>query len=390
MNDDVLISPEEQLRFLRKAYQANLPERIRALKDIWITSSRGRDIGVLKNLTTALHNLTGSSATFGYREVSTLSHQLELIVSSLVVSQSSPDELLAETIENAFEKIENVFSRTLLIPTAITAEKTFAFRKKEYRDIFLISIPKDETDTYAKGISAYGYNVIPFSDLDVMNAALEKSLPGACIFDFTTEMTINHLMKKPEDFTLFSQAPSIILSPDGSFEFRLQSVRAGAEVFLKKPVPPKALALCLDIITGSHLTDNQYRVLIIENDPEQAMFFAMILQMAGMHASILFNPQKILNPVDQFKPELILMNLYLDGCSGIELASVIRQSPRRTAIPIVFLSNSDDESRQFSTAHFGADDLLTKPVKIEHLISSVENHIRRYRTLQSVFRYDAV
>jgi diguanylate cyclase (GGDEF)-like protein len=83
----------------------------------------------------------------------------------------------------------------------------------------------------------------------------------------------------------------------------------------------------------------------------------------------------------------VLMDMYLPGCTGAELASVIRQFEHFVSVPILFLSTEQDTSKQLQALKLGGDDFLTKPISSEHLISAVSARLQRYGVLRSyVFR----
>src|SRR5262249_22669772 len=82
-----------------------------------------------------------------------------------------------------------------------------------------------------------------------------------------------------------------------------------------------------------------------------------------------------------FNPELILMDMYLPGCTGDELAKVIRQTDAFMSVPIVFLSVERDFDRQLSAMFKGGDEFLTKPILPAQLVSVVTTRVERYREL---------
>ena len=45
-----------------------------------------------------------------------------------------------------------------------------------------------------------------------------------------------------------------------------------------------------------------------------------------------------MQPLDEFRPEMILMDMHMPSCDGLDLAAVIRQQEEYIGIPIVFLS----------------------------------------------------
>jgi len=94
--------------------------------------------------------------------------------------------------------------------------------------------------------------------------------------------------------------------------------------------------------------------------------------------------------VIEFKPELILLDLHMPKCSGLELAAVIRQQENYISTPIVFLSGETDAQKQLETLEMGADEFLTKPVKVDRLIAVVKNKIIRYRQISAYMHNDSL
>jgi len=91
-----------------------------------------------------------------------------------------------------------------------------------------------------------------------------------------------------------------------------------------------------------------------------------------------------------FKPELILMDVYMPVCSGLELARLIRQQEAYLGIPIVFLSSETNLEKQFTAMRMGGDDFLTKPIQEQHLVSSVAVRAERARLLNALMVQDSL
>ncbi|KLI99418.1 EAL domain-containing protein [Luteimonas sp. FCS-9] len=127
-----------------------------------------------------------------------------------------------------------------------------------------------------------------------------------------------------------------------------------------------------------------YRVLVVEDDPSQALFAESVLNGAGLQARVVAIANEFLSTVADFAPDLVLMDLHMPGMDGAELTALLRQQPAHRHIPVVFLTGDVDPERQFEALEVGADDFLTKPVRPRHLVSAVQNRIRRARTLQQM------
>ena len=127
-----------------------------------------------------------------------------------------------------------------------------------------------------------------------------------------------------------------------------------------------------------------HRVLIVEDDPSQALFAESVLNGAGFEARVVGVAAEFLVTAAEFQPALVLMDLHMPGMDGAELTTLLRQQPALAHIPVVFLTGDDDPERQFEVMEVGADDFLTKPVRPRHLVAAVQNRIRRARALQQM------
>ena len=128
--------------------------------------------------------------------------------------------------------------------------------------------------------------------------------------------------------------------------------------------------------------DAPYRVLIVEDDPSQALFAETVLAGTGMQARVVGVSSEVMAAMDEFRPDLVLTDLHMPGLSGAEITTMIRAHAAFTSTPIVFLTGDPDPETQFEVLQVGADDFLTKPVRPRHLIAAVESRVRRARKLE--------
>jgi diguanylate cyclase (GGDEF)-like protein len=170
----------------------------------------------------------------------------------------------------------------------------------------------------------------------------------------------------------------IVFADNNDIATRLKAMRAGADAFITLPVASgDAIARVDELLEGE--SGEPFRVLIIEDDRSQALFAESILRKAGMDTRAVMDPISALEELGSFRPELILMDLYMPDCDGMELTTLIREREAYTNIPIVFLSGEHDEEKRFDALSAGGDDYLEKPIRPKHLISAVTNRVRRAR-----------
>jgi EAL domain-containing protein (putative c-di-GMP-specific phosphodiesterase class I)/FixJ family two-component response regulator len=123
------------------------------------------------------------------------------------------------------------------------------------------------------------------------------------------------------------------------------------------------------------------RVLVVEDDPAQALFAEQVLVGAGLQVQIVAQATGLLPAMEAFEPDLVLMDLHLPGASGTELTAAIRAHPAFTHVPVVFLTGDPDPERPYEALELGADDFLSKPIRPRHLVTAVNSRIRRARAL---------
>src|SRR5690606_9783340 len=78
-----------------------------------------------------------------------------------------------------------------------------------------------------------------------------------------------------------------------------------------------------------------FRVLIVDDDRSQTLFCEAILRSQNVDTRICTEPQLALQEVEQFKPEVVLLDLYMPEIDGMELAGLIRSLPGSEFISIV-------------------------------------------------------
>lgn len=180
-----------------------------------------------------------------------------------------------------------------------------------------------------------------------------------------------------------SGLPLVCLAAETDLRGRLAAVRAGAAELLPRETDvPEAMARIRSLLG----TEAQAppRVLVVDDQPVSALFAARVLEGAGMVTERVEDPLAVLDALEGFRPDLVLMDLHMPGASGIELTRVIREQPRFTDLPIVFLSVELDPTQQLNALRVGGDDFLAKPVAPGVLVDCVRRRLAwaRRRALQ--------
>lgn len=188
---------------------------------------------------------------------------------------------------------------------------------------------------------------------------------------------------------LCETVPVVALGEHGGFSERLSAVHNGAADFLVTPFDRDDVFARMSALEERQ-TAPPLRVVIAEDDLTLAQFYKLTLEHAGMEARIVNKPETMLNELASMAADIILMDLYLGSCTGLELAQIVRQFPAYTTVPILFLSTESRITLQLEARHLGADDFLVKPLKPSQLVSAVTSRAQRYRDLKKLTDRDSL
>ena len=398
-------SIKDKLDNLRKAYAAQLPEKISRIEKDWLALQGDPDNAEgTRALHRAVHKLNGSAASFGFKEVSSAARELEAELKSVVEKGCLAQDLLDVPVAMHIEKMRSACSGTsgkgkegandmkvLCEDTEKQPLDESGQNNQERKIVFLVEDDLTVLESLSLQIGYFGYEVKSFSDLALLRKELQQTEPAAIIMDMVFPggdlagaETMTAIQAGRE-----TKIPVIFISVRNDFDARLQAVRAGADAYFLKPVSVGSLIDKLDAITRKEVVA-PYRILIIDDEVDLASFYSLILQEAGMATSVVNNPREALAAIIKFNPDLILMDVYMPECNGQELAKIIRAMDTYVSIPIVYLSAETDLKKQMSAMSMGGDDFLTKPIQVGHLISSVYTRAERMRIIRSYMDRDSL
>ena len=272
-------------------------------------------------------------------------------------------------------------SDSIIIELETTVSQAAEQLPGQRKTVYFLRASNAQMDALASGLEAE-FDVHSFDDVEEFREILGALGPDAVMIEgefFDQMETLAPLVKR---IRAKSNRPMPMIAFADSFDIatRLKVLRAGAEAFMNSAVSVAEVSQRLRELLLAD-TQEPNRILIVEDDRSQAMFARSILRKAGMEVKLERNPMKVLDTLEEFRPDLILMDLYMPDCDGIELTAIIREREPFTNTPIVFLSGESDTDKQFDALLAGGDDFLAKPIRPRHLIQAVTNRVHRARHL---------
>ena len=115
-----------------------------------------------------------------------------------------------------------------------------------------------------------------------------------------------------------------------------------------------------------------HKILVVEDDPTIRQLMTYGVSRAGYTVLAAEDGEEATSLIDDFKPNLILLDLYMPKMDGL---SFLDQFGSRD-IPIIVISGSKIEGHRDETIRRGASAFLDKPVSIELLLKKVDELLK--------------
>ena len=123
----------------------------------------------------------------------------------------------------------------------------------------------------------------------------------------------------------------------------------------------------------------QYKILIIEDEPDIAGMLEYLLRDEGYEATVAYTGEEGLQLVNEQEFHLIVLDLFLPGIDGLTVCNRIKKS---SIIPIIILSAKDGDSDVISGLEIGAEDYITKPFNHREFILRVGKILSRINLIE--------
>ena len=382
-----------KLRLLQEKYIAQLPEKMSLIHSSWLAQQLdSNNIKASSDLIRHIHTLAGSAGTFGFSRLSEQARCLEILLNRLLNDTGLNRDIL-DSVAKTIEQLDFLVSQGPDIKQRDVVEQKIE-QSTPITELSLVYIVEDDTllaEEIKQHLQTYGYQVELFSHADLVLEAMQQHLPNVMLVDVELP---EGALAGPELMTKFNaiateNIPLIFMSVREDWEARLAVVRAGGDAYIIKPIDFSELLDNLENLLCVREIES-YRILVVDDTEILAEHYKLILQNSGMQVKVITNPSYILDAVIGFKPELILMDIYMPECSGLEAAKVIRQKQELLGVPIVFLSTETNTEQQLLALKVGGDDFLQKPISDNQLIESVLIRVERFRKLNTLMHQDSL
>ena len=122
------------------------------------------------------------------------------------------------------------------------------------------------------------------------------------------------------------------------------------------------------------MSENNHKILIVEDEPQLARLLEDYLKRSGFETSVVLDGSQVLQKVRDYNPDLILLDVMLPGVDGMTLCREIRVFSN---VPVIMVTARVEETDRLQGLDIGADDYICKPFSPREVVARVKAVMRR-------------
>ena len=375
---------------LKSQYLTRSTERLDQIGDLLNNIAKApNDINLLRDLQRQFHWLAGSGSIYGFPQITKLGTHGEEFCEQLLrnnrgLTRSDWDKCkaLLDALRITFTSDDD--------PQKQTIEKPLPKSEHDGIEVMFVDSEQNHFLFLAKLLEEQGmilrHMKTAVSALESCSQKMPKAvliaLPLADASGYELVERIRILPQGQDTVIFFVGAKSGFLD-------KVQAIHCGADGFFQMPVDWESVEKRLKYLLDRGKAQN-FRVLSVEDDPDQAYFIRAVLESAGYQVHHIPDPMQFEEALLSFNPDLVLLDILLPGMTGYELARYLRQDERWATMPILFLTTQNQLEAHIESARAGADDHLVKPIAPALLLSAVASRLERARFLKNLLHRDGL
>lgn len=356
------------------------------------------DSTVQQQILHEVHALAGSLGSFGFREATTNCRKIENVfqanpaLSTQHIAQlKSCAALLQQTMERSSEASENVdfapqttSARGFVLEPVSVRLSDEPSSEQPYSMLIIEShenYDRDWLQTLASMSARHQIQVSVVSNIAQAQQTIIQQSPKIVVFDL--DGAVNLPDSNSAEFQLLAElqasyppVPVLILTAAASFENRVKMARLGVTGLLQVPVTPtEVVETAMQILQKS--VPLAGKLLIVDDDLAMLTLLQVLLQPWGFQLQVLSEPQRFWQILEDFEPDLVLLDAKMPDLSGFDLCQVLRSAPRWQDLPVLFMSGYTDAATIQQVFASGADDYIRKPIVAPELVARVLGWLKR-------------
>lgn len=371
------------LQNFRQRFSKSLPSRIKQIEEhIQKVDRENIDGNLLIEIRRLSHNLKGTSKSCGFDALGGYAEQIEYSARDMMEIAEVNHEKEWINIDHSLvaAKKEVDVIKLQFSDYVPTAEELANMNPNAAKAKVLVvgSDPESFIEVAKKNGGGIPLEIINVESAEALERAGKQELDAALI-----EITENNrdsafqLARELRSMIGYETLPLGFISKNDEGD-RAEAAHAGASLFLEKPFETDTLQQALQHLISIR-EGGRSRVLIVDDDPDFTDLISSTLGNEGMLVKAVNDPSHVLDILEDFTPDLMLLDVMMPGILGFDVCKKVRAAGRWQELPIIFLTAQTDLASRLSAFDSGGDDYLPKPVINVELLRRVKVRLERAR-----------
>jgi DNA-binding response OmpR family regulator len=123
--------------------------------------------------------------------------------------------------------------------------------------------------------------------------------------------------------------------------------------------------------------DSARKVLVVEPDHATRREIRLVCEQDGYQVVEADGGSEALRQLEQTRPNVVLLEVTLPDAAGFDVCRELRKMD--VTVPVIMMSSRSDEIDAVVALEIGADDYVTKPLRLRELVARMAAHLRRAR-----------
>ena len=269
------------------------------------------------------HKLRGTAGSYGFLEVGEAAGRIEdlLINCGGTRAPNGADmAVLDKSLAAARAAIVVPAPRPSMMPSAVPATHTASAR------VLVVDDDPSFLEMCAQAGRAHGLAVTTVRTVAEALAAAQSKRPEAVLLDVHLQAPSFGLAGQLRAQAGSQSLPLAFCSADDTIESRVAAVHAGASLYLVKPMTPERFVQSMRELTAQGRMSAPH-VLVVDDDEALCARIAAFLDHQNMRVRTLSDPTRILETLQDWAPELVLLDVEMPGLSGFDCAACSAPPP---------------------------------------------------------------
>lgn len=129
------------------------------------------------------------------------------------------------------------------------------------------------------------------------------------------------------------------------------------------------------------------KILVVDDEPINLEFFDVMLSKLGFEIAKAVDGEDALVKVEEFEPDLIVLDNIMPGLSGWEVTKLLKQDDeysRFRDVPIIMFSAMDNVKDKIEGFELGIDDYITKPFNFSEVLARIRAVLRNRELMKQI------